>query len=55
LKVLLYLGGVLAFILGIYELLAWAPRSSVAIIIAILPFITGLNSFAIGYKIDKQK
>ncbi len=52
-KVLLYLAGVLAFILGIYELLVWAPRSSVAVVIAILSFITGLDSFAIGSKMDK--
>jgi uncharacterized membrane protein HdeD (DUF308 family) len=54
-KVLLYLIGIIAFILGIYELLAWAPRNSVAVVIAVLAVITGLNSFAIGYKIDKLK
>jgi hypothetical protein len=52
-KVLLYLAGVVAFILGIYELLVWAPRSSVAVVIAILSFITGLNSFTIESKMDK--
>jgi len=48
-----YLAGIIAFLLGAYELFVWAPRSSVAVIIAILSFITGLNSFAIGSKIDK--
>lgn len=54
-KTLLYLVGAMAFILCIYELLVWAQQSTIAIVIAVLAFITGLNSFAIGYKIDKQK
>jgi hypothetical protein len=52
-KSLSYLAGIIAFLLGTYELFVWAPRSSVALIIAILSFIAGLNSFAIGSKMDK--
>jgi hypothetical protein len=54
-NVLLYLAGVIAFVLGIYELVVRASNSSIAIIIVILAFITRLNSFAVGYKMNKYK
>jgi hypothetical protein len=49
-KVLLYICGVVAVGVGIYEF-TWLGRSSIVVIIIILSFIVAINSFAIARKI----
>ncbi len=46
-KILLYICSGVSLGLGIYEL-TWIGRSDLAIIIALLAFVIGINSFALA-------
>ncbi|MHB8279609.1 MAG: hypothetical protein ACYDIA_18425 [Candidatus Humimicrobiaceae bacterium] len=46
-KILLYICGVVAAILGIYEFF-WIVKSSLAFIIILLAFILAINSFVLA-------
>lgn len=48
-KFILYICGIIAFIVGLYEL-TWIGRSSLAVVIMLLAFIIAVNSCAIARK-----
>lgn len=49
-KIVLYICGSIATIVGIYEF-TWIMRSGLAFIIILLAFIMAINSFILAYKI----
>jgi len=49
-KIVLYICGSIATIIGIYEF-TWIVKSSLAFIIILLAFIMAINSFILAYKI----
>ena len=52
-KVLLYICGVVAAGIGIYEIFFWLTKSSMAIVIILLAFILAIISFALASVLKK--
>ena len=49
-KILLYICGIIAGGIGIYELIFWITKSTLSIVIVLLAFILAINSIALARK-----